>query len=467
VTARQRPFWLAEALRGEDPILARPLVGETRAELAIVGGGFTGLWTAILAKEARPDLDVVLLEADLCGAGASGRNGGCVLTWATKLLTLVRLYGEKEAVRLVAASEAAVADIGHFVRRHGIDCDWRADGALYTATCAAQIGASDAVVAALEARRLNTWRRLPADEVRRRAGSDRHLEGWYSPVGASVQPGKLVRGLRRVALELGVRLFEGTPMQRLEQGPVTLLETPAGRVRADTVVLGLNVWMARLFPFLRRTIAIVSSDMVISEPAPEALAASGLDGGIAVADSRIFVHYYRSTGDGRLMLGKGGNTFAFGGRVLPVYDQPSPYAGALARALREFFPSLATTPIAASWNGPSDRSVSGLPFFDRLPGSGRVFYGLGYSGNGVGPTHMGGRILASLALGLDNDWTQSPLTHGPRGRFPPEPLRYLGSLAVRNAIRRKEAAEDRGSTPSALDVRLSTLAAAAGKADKG
>jgi glycine/D-amino acid oxidase-like deaminating enzyme len=206
--------------------------------------------------------------------------------------------------------------------------------------------------------------------------------------------------------------------------------------------------------------------MVITEPAPEALAASGLDGGISVLDSRIFVHYYRSTADGRLMLGKGGNTFAFGARMRPVFDRPSPYRDALAASLRRFMPELAATPIAASWNGASDRSVTGLPFFGALRGRPDVFYGFGYSGNGVAPSRMGGELLAALALGLDKAWTRSPLARGPRGAFPPEPARNLGTLHVRNPIRRKEAAEDRGVAPRKVDIALARFAAAAGKADK-
>lgn len=183
-------------------------------------------------------------------------------------------------------------------------------------------------------------------------------------------------------------------------------------------------------------------------------------------DSRTFVNYYRSTADGRLMLGKGGNTFAWRGRIAPVFDQKSPYEAQLTDSLHGFFPSLRGVPITASWNGPSDRSVSGLPFFGRLNGAANVFYGFGYSGNGVGPSYMGGQILSSLLLELDNAWTRSPLTRGPLGQFPPEPLRYLGSLLVRNAIRRKERAEDEDRQPWMCDKLLSRLANAAGKADK-
>ena len=463
---KDRPFWIAQALRGEDAAPTLPLHEDTRAGLCIVGGGFTGLWTAILAKQQRPELDVVLIEADICGGGASGRNGGCVSTWSTKFFTLQRLYGEAEAARLVLASEQAVSDIERFCAAHAIDCEWRRDGTLFTATSGAQIGASDAVMAALAERNICSWTRLDTEEVKRRAGSRAHLEGWFSPAAATVHPGKLVRGLRRVAMGMGVRVHEGTPLLHIDHGAPAVVHTPHAKVRADRVVIAINAWMASKFREFSRTIAIVSSDMVITEPAPEPLAATGLDGGISVMDSRTFVHYYRSTMDGRLMLGKGGNTFAFGGRMLRVFDAPSPYRDLLETRLREFMPQLAKVPVAASWNGPSDRSVTGLPFFGRLHDSPNVFYGFGYSGNGVGPTHIGGTILASLALGLDNEWTRSRLVRGPLGQFPPEPIRFAGSILVRNAIRRKERAEDAGQQPSALDIRLSRFAAAAGKADK-
>ncbi|MBC5768165.1 FAD-dependent oxidoreductase [Ramlibacter albus] len=474
-----RPYWIAQALACEDAAAAPALEGDTRAQLCIVGGGFTGLWTAILAKKAKPELDIVVIEADVCGAGASGRNGGCALTWSTKFFTLQRLYGDAEAVRLVRASEQAVLDIEAFCEAHGIECEWRRHGTLFTASAPAQVGASDAVVAALRERDASSWTKLPVEEVQRRGGSKLHLEGWFSPMAATVQPGKLVRGLRRVALQLGVRLHENTRMVALDDGlrvepamtagaaGTAVVRTPRGSVTADTVVIAINAWMAGTFREFERSIAIVSSDMVITEPAAAQLQASGLDGGISVLDSRIFVHYYRSAADGRLMFGKGGNTFAYGGRMLPVFDQPSPYRDDLAARVKRFIPELSDVPLAASWNGASDRSVTGLPFFGRLRNRPNVFYGFGYSGNGVAPSRMGGEILSSLALGIDNEWTRSPLVRGPLGKFPPEPIRFIGSIVVRDAIRRKESAEDNGQAPSFIDTRLAKFAAAAGKADKG
>lgn len=461
-----RPFWLQQALDTEDEAVCPTLTGDARCDVCIVGGGYTGLWTALMLKEQAPELDVMLIEADICGAGASGRNGGCALSWSAKYFTLERLFGVQEAVRLVRESERSISAIGEFCAANGIQCDYRLDGTLYTATNQAQVGGTDAVIAALEQKGINSFQRLPLEQVQRLAGSQRHLEGWYSPAAATVQPGRLVRGLRRVALQRGVRIHEGTAMTGLEHGTPALVRTARGTIRADRVVLGLNAWMARAFPQFERSVAIVSSDMIITEPCPELLREIGLVSGVSVLDSRIFVHYYHNTSDGRLMLGKGGNTFAYGGRMLPVFDQPSPYQPLLRESLGDFFPALADVPLAASWNGPSDRSVTGLPFFGRLDGQGNVFYGFGYSGSGVGPCHMGGQILSSLALGLDNPWTRSPLVKGPLGYFPPEPIRYLGSLMVRNAIRRKERAEDRGVRPRRFDVRLAKFAAAAGKADK-
>jgi glycine/D-amino acid oxidase-like deaminating enzyme len=255
-------------------------------------------------------------------------------------------------------------------------------------------------------------------------------------------------------------------MLDFSDGERVTVRTPSGSVTAGKLVLAINAWMASRFRQFERTLAIVSSDMIVTEKCPELLARSGLTDGVSVLDSRIFVYYYRSTPDGRLMLGKGGNTFAWRGRIAPVFDQRSPYEAELTRGLHAFFPALREVPVTASWNGPSDRSVTGFPFFGRLDDSPNVFYGFGYSGNGVGPTYMGGQILSSLLLGLDNAWTRSPLTRGPLGHFPPEPVRYVGSITVRNAIRRKERAEDEDRQPWLVDRWLSRFASAAGKSDK-
>lgn len=236
------------------------------------------------------------------------------------------------------------------------------------------------------------------------------------------------------------------------------------------MVLALNSAMAAHFREFRRSIVLVSSDIVITDPAPDALAAQQLEHGRSVVDGRTFVHYYRSTPQGRLMLGKGGNTFAFANRHLAEFDAPSRYLAPLTRTLRRFFPALKEVPIAASWCGASDRSVDGLPFFGHWRGQPNIVYGLGYSGNGVAQSWIGGQILAALVRDevreADKPWRDCALVSGPRGYFPPEPFRWLGAMAVRNAIRRKEQAEDENRPVAWYDKQLAKLADAAGKADK-
>ena len=166
------------------------------------------------------------------------------------------------------------------------------------------------------------------------------------------------------------------------------------------------------------------------------------------------------------MLGKGGNKFSFSNQVDNMFNQQTQYLPLLKNSFQTLFPKLEQPDFAYSWSGGSDRSVTGLPFFGNIENQSNIFYGLGYSGNGVAQTRMGGKILSSMALGLDNEWTRSGMTKGPLGHFPPEPFRWLGAMMVRDAVRRKENAEDVGQKPMWLDKQLAKLAGAAGKADK-
>jgi len=462
-----QPFWFSEALALEEPIKITPLNGDTSTDVCIVGGGYTGLWTALQLKLKQPDVEVVIIDKGLCGSGASGRNGGCMLTWSTKYLSLRRLFGEQEACRLVLASEDALYQIRDFCHAHDIDAQVRLDGALYTATNQAQMGSIAPVIAELESKGINSWEQWPLEKVQQTSGSQRHIEGYFSALAGSLQPGLLVRGLKRVAESLGVRIYENTAMVSISEGQPALVKTQQGDISASNVVIAINAWMPTEFPAFNKHIVLVSSDMVITKPVPELLAQSGLNDGKAVVDSRIFVHYYRTTPDGRLMMGKGGNLFAFNNRVIAAFDLPSRFQDQLRKSLHSFFPALTNSPIDRTWTGPSDRSATGLPFFGYLNNQPNIVYGLGYSGSGVGPSYMGGQLLSSMVLGLDNEWTRSGLAKGPLGRFPPEPIRWLGAMVVRNAIRRKENAEDEGNKAWWIDKQLAKFANEAGKSDKG
>jgi len=453
-----RSHWLQEAL-ATDTDVAPQLEGDLQADVCIVGGGYTGLWTAIRLKERDPSLAVVLIEADICGGGASGRNGGFVLSWWAKFSSLKKLCGGEEAVRLAKASEAAVSEISTFCQTHGIDAHYRYHGWLWAATSLAQIGAWDAVIDDLDHYGVHPFLSLSPEEVAQRSGSPTHLAGVFEPTAAIVQPALLARGLRRIALKLGVRIFERSAMTALERQTPPRVRTAHGSVTAERVVLALNAWAARL-PEIKRALVVIASDIVATEPIPDRLTKIGWRDGLAISDSRLLVNYYRTTHDGRIAFGKGGGTLAFGGRVGAQFEGASPRAAEVTASLRALYPSLVDVPVKSSWTGPIDRTMSGLPVFGRLGGRPDILYGVGYSGNGVGPSFVGGRILASLALGLADEWASAGLVQAPLGSFPPEPFRFVGGLVVRAAVARKERAEDAGRHPDAVTMRLAGLAPA-------
>ena len=457
---RRRSLWLGEALWDDDN-KAAPLGGEARADVCIVGGGFTGLWTAIRLKEAQPSLDVAIIEKDFCGAGASGRNGGFVLSWWAKFLSLKKICGEEEAVRLAKASADNVTELGKFCAANGIDSHYRKDGWLWAATSAAQIGAWQGTMDAAEKWQLRPFEDWTPDEVARRSGSPRHIAGIFEPSAATVQPALLARGLRRVALEKGVRIYEETPMQKLVRGRPPKVVTENGSITAGKVILAMNAWGIG-FPELRKGIVVVSSDIVGTEAAPEKLKANGWDNGMCISDGRTLVHYYRTTKDGRIAFGKGGmnGNLPFGGRVGEKFDGPSRLADGVEQWFRWTYPQLADIKIETSWTGPIDRSKTGLPHFGRFEDCPDVLYGIGYSGNGVGPCALGGRILASLALEKKDEWSSCGLVRPLTRDFPPEPIRYVGGLVVQKAVAAKDRAEDEGRSPGPLVDYLASFAPA-------
>ena len=437
-----RSLWLQEALRLEEGGDGPELVGEAEADVCIVGGGYTGLWTALRAKELRPDASVVLLDADICGGGPSGRNGGFALSWWPKIETLRKRVGSEEAFRLVKASEAAVAEIGDFCEREGVDAHFHRGGWLWTATSPAQVGSWEGAIEIAEEYGERPFELLTAEEVRARTGSPVHLGAAFEPGAAIVQPALLARGLRRVALARGIRIHERTPMVELDRD-AGVVRTTSGSVRCGAIVLALNAWAIKIRE-LSRALVAVASDMVATESMPERLQESGWTGGEAISNCRLMVHYYRTTKDGRVAFGRGGGRLAFGGRVNSNFDYSAELTEELKRDLVVYVPATDGVPVKHAWGGPIDRTADGLPFAGRLPGRVPIVYGTGYSGNGVAPSLTFAKILASSALGIEDEWSTCGLNRGVPGRFPPEPVRFLGGLVVRAAVRRKESREDVG-----------------------
>ncbi|HET7140927.1 MAG TPA: FAD-binding oxidoreductase [Candidatus Limnocylindria bacterium] len=439
-----RSPWLREALALEtDSLPARALDGFGEADVAIVGGGYSGLWTALQLSERAPDLRVVVLEQDICGGGPSGRNGGFVNGWWDELGTLVDLYGDEGALSAAREVAASVRAIGAWCDANGVEAHYRRAGMLTVSTTPLHDGAWRRSVDT--ARRLgvgNEYVELSASEVAERCRSPRFRGGALMRDAATLQPALLARGLRRVALQRGVTVHEQTRVNRVRHTARGFrLLTENGELRARQVVLALNAWGAD-WPGLRRSILAWSSYMVRTEPIPDRVAELGWTGGESIVDARLSVHYFQVTADGRIAFGAGGGRPGYGGRIGRSFTHDVRDARRAAFGFRHLFPQLADVRLTDAWGGPIDVSPHHLPRFGSLqPG---LHYAAGYSGNGVAPSHLAGRVLAALVLGSNEPLTRLPMVGPPSRRFPPEPLRYVGARIMREAMIRREDLEEQG-----------------------
>ncbi|MFK0270461.1 NAD(P)/FAD-dependent oxidoreductase [Pseudomonas asiatica] len=436
-----------------------PLQGVQEADVVIVGGGFVGLWTAMTIKELEPDARVLVLEQHICGGGASGRNGGFVMSWWPKIGSLKAFCSAEQALFLAYAAEEAINELGTFCERHGIDAHFQQSGWLWTATTRQHLDSWNGTLAACAKLGVEPFERLDAREVARRTGSSVHLGGVFERSIATVQPALLVKGMREVALKMGVLIHEHTPVQGIEPGRPATVTTRHGQVKAKSVVLAINAWAAAL-PALAKLIVPVNSSIVATERMPERLAEIGWTGGEAITDSQLLVDYYRTTQDGRICFGKGTGAISYGSRIDEVFSEHQQSIALTEADLRRTYPMIGDTQIQAGWSGPIDRTYDSLPVFGQLSGYANVHYGIGWSGNGVGPSRLGGRILASLALEREDAWSRCALVGRICRNFPPEPLRYVGGNLVRNAVLRKERNELAGQPPAALDRYLARFAPA-------
>ncbi len=460
-----RSLWLQQALPDEGAELSerKQLGGRTSAGVCILGGGYTGLWTALFLKEQEPGLDIAIVEADICGGGASGRNGGFVLPWWSKLGSLIKLCGEDDGLWLAEQSEKSVRDVGQFCKENKIEADFMDGGWLWVATSEIQVDTWEPTVAELEERGIDhVFERVGVEEAQASGGSRAYLGGVRDRITAQVNPGRLVRGLRRVAIERGIRIYEDSPVLAVEGQSPLIVKTDGGEVESETVVAALNAWSTGLAQLrsLGRAFVPVVSDIVATAPAPNLLEQIGWTGGECVSDSRLLVHYHRTTADGRIAFGRGGGAIGAFGYFGENFHYDRRRSEGVAASLRWLYPEFENVEITHAWAGPVDRSETGLPFFGRVEGQEKLIYGLGFSGNGVGPCVTGGRILAAMALGADDRWSNTALSSGPASLFPPEPIRYLGGRLVREAVARKESADDAGREPSLFARTLSQFAPA-------
>jgi glycine/D-amino acid oxidase-like deaminating enzyme len=442
-------YWIEEAGEVEP---APPLAGERSADVVVVGGGFTGLWTAWYLRQLEPEARVVVLESEVvCGRGPSGRNGGfCNGMWLS-LASMRERWGDEAALAIGNAAAAAVTRIGAFCEEQALDAWWRPAGYLQTSTAPAHDGAWERALAAC--RELGVPEAivpLSREEVQARCQSPAFRAGAVSPDSATVQPARLALGIRRRLLEQGVEIFESSPVRGVRATPGGVeARTEGGVVRAERAVLAIGAAAKGRRGPLRGQLTVASSHIVLTEPVPDVLEQIGWTGGEAITDCRSLLDYFRTTPDGRIAFGWGGGRIAFGARTGGRAELDPAVVEATAAHLYDYFPALRGRRLTHAWGGPIDASPTHLPSVASLPG-GRAFAAAGYTGNGVGPSNMVGRSLASLALDRRDDPSRLAFVDGASPRVPPEPFHWIGGEAIRLGILAKEEAEMAGRAPGKL-----------------
>lgn len=449
-------FWIKE-IKHEIKKQAM-LTSHIETDVAIIGGGFVGLWTAILLKEEKPELSVVLLEKDFCGSGASGRNGGMVKSWWPRLPILTKLCGDEDGVRLAQLSAEGILEIEQFCRDHDIDADFKQSGWYWVASTEQHRGAWNNIKEFLDGRGIDIFSDVPSEDLQSKTGSNIHLEGVFKGISASIQPAKLAQGLLKVALSMGIEVYEDTLVCSIEKTRPAKINTTSGSVSADKVVIATNVWTGQLIPELSKKVLPVTSTIVLTEKIPEVLKDIGWVNHELITDSQLRVGYYRPTLDGRIMYGKGTGKIYFNNKIDENYGDDQELVKDTFSDFQRAYPMIQLSQVAYDWSGPVDRSYDNFPLFGHLDNADHIFYSVGWSGSGVGQSRTGAKILRSLVLEDGSFLSNLKLINRKSENFPMEPIQYIGGNMVRNAVIRNEQAYIKNSKARYIDLKLEALA---------
>ncbi len=421
-------------------IRARPaLEGEERCDIAIIGGGFTGLSTAFHARRLLPGADVRVLEANVCGFGASGRNGGFSMTLfgLTKGITAFR-FGTQKAIAAHHYMEEAVDYLDGIIRKHRIACDYERSGYLLVATSEAQRKRVEHELRLAERWKISgveTW-----DESRLRAefSSPLYRLGWYEPRCGILNPAKLARGWMKLAQKTGAHVYENTPVSSIEDtGREFRIGTQGGSLRAQRLVFATNAYSI-LFGQLASKQSPAFTHVVLSEPLTRAQMRSiGWRARCGVEDARNLIHYYRLTKDNRILMGGGDVSIAYGTGL--NRDHNAQTFAHLRKHVTEVFPELQGLRFTHAWGGPVSITVDMAPAIGRVGRGGRALYSFGTIGHGVSMTAYNGLTLAEMLAGKTTPRTQMFFVGRRTIPWPPHPIRFPITHAIRAGLRVEDA----------------------------
>jgi glycine/D-amino acid oxidase-like deaminating enzyme len=438
-----RPYWL-DAHPAPEPCAA--VAGDLACDLAIVGGGFTGLWTALIAKEREPARDVLLVEAEHVAFGATGRNGGFAEPSLTHgLRNGLSRFAEGELRELERVGAESFAELHAALARHGIDARYEPAGVLWIATERYQLDEIDDEVALIR-RFGGDARPLDAAALRREVDTPRALGGvWHRDAGGVLDPVALAHGLRRAVLELGVRICEHSPVARLrEEGGRVVLDCRGGRVRARRAVLATSAYPPLLRSVRRRMLPVYDYVLVTEPLSADRRAALGWANRQGLTDGGNQFHYFRLTADDRILYGGYDAIYHWRNGVGAHLDERHETFSMLAEHLLGTFPQLEGIRFTHRWGGAIDTCSRFCAFFGTALG-GRAAYAAGYTGLGVGASRFGAEVALDLADGRDSAFVSLPLVRSRPLPFPPEPLRFAGVALTRRELARADRNEGRRS----------------------
>ena len=427
---RDKSYWL----RGVDPEPEEPLRGEETCDVAIVGGGFTGMATALCLKTYDASIDVCVCEQEVVGYGASGRNAGFSMTLFGLTLSMTALrFGEAKAAEAHRYMDEAVDLVRELVDEYDIDSDYEHPGFLRVATSATYEKRLKKELALAEKLDLEGLRWMEADAVREEVRSPLFRGALQEDNCGLIDPAKQVRELKRIVEGMGVEIYEATPVTEVgRRAGGVRLETPHGGVEADRAVLATNAYSHKLDPIKRKQIPAFTY-IVLTEPISEDhLAEIGWHNRQGLEDARNMVHYFRRTPDNRILMGGRDVGITFGDDM--DRDRDSDVFRGLREDLREMFPVLEEVAIDHCWGGPVSITLDMAPAIGFV-GDERIIYSIGCMGHGVSLTHQNGRTIAELILGRETRRTDAFFVGRRVLPWPPEPLRYAASQAVRSYMK--------------------------------
>ncbi|MDQ0122127.1 glycine/D-amino acid oxidase-like deaminating enzyme [Pseudomonas lini] len=432
--------WWREDIQPLHGLPLRPLRGAINVDVVIIGGGFTGMWTALALRQRAPHLSVALLEANRLGDGASSKNGGMVHGYWASLPGNIRAMGVDNALDIALLGSKAQNAFREFAFKPGRDIWWNEKGNLRVATCEAQERTLKTFLEQCQGLGVEKYiQPLDRKKVRELIDAPAFGSGIYFPEAGNVHPGKLIIELKKAVIEAGVQVYEHTPVSRVEDGFPHRVQCENGVVIAKDVVLATNVGLAGI-PSLTNKFSIFSSYATMSNQTEEGLSNVGWSTPVGVSDARMFLHYFRRTNDNRVLMGSGSGPIGWRSEIDGLaLRQDEQSVGRARRGMKHLLPSVAQAGFAKSWGWPIDVSSDRIPFFKTLKR--RIHYGGGYSGHGVQATWIGGQCLASLVLNTQDEWTLSPFCNRRMPSLPPEPFKFIGASAIRWGVLSCEEAE--------------------------